>query len=159
MMRSVNRFIFFILVWSLLSACATLSPNYQTPQVSITSLTLAPESTPSAPMFRIGLRVVNPNRTALSLNGMSYSVELDEHRVLTGATNDLPHIAAYDSADFTIDASPDLFGSMRLLSDLLSGQSSQMEYLFKAQLDVGRLLPLVTIEERGTFGVEAESGR
>ncbi len=137
----------------LLVACAGLTPNYEKPQVNVTSFTLAPDSPGLAPRFNIGLQVINPNRTALPLIGMSYSVEVEGNRILSGAEPNLPRIEGYSSADIVIQASPDLFGSARLLNQLLSGQRDELNYLFKARLDVGTLMPYINIEEEGQFGL------
>ncbi|WP_438969940.1 LEA type 2 family protein [Methylophaga sp.] len=150
---SAPKQILMLFVFLLLSACASWSPSYEKPQVSITSFTLAPESTGIAPTFLIGLRVVNPNRNTLPLKGMSYAVEIEQQRVLTGAEPDLPQVPGYGTADFTIKASPDLLGSARLINQLLSGQRGSLDYLFKARFDIGRLLPFVTVEEKGSFGL------
>lgn len=136
-----------------LAACAGLTPNYEKPQVNVTSFTLAPDSSGLAPRFNIGLQVINPNRTALPLVGMSYSVEVEGNRILSGAEPNLPRIEGYSSADIIIQASPDLFGSARLLNQLLSGQRDELSYLFKARLDVGTLMPYINIEEKGSFGL------
>jgi len=136
-----------------LVACAGLSPNYEKPQVNVTSFTLAPESSGIAPRFNIGLQVINPNRTALPLDGMSYSVEVEGNKILSGAEPNLPRIEGYSSADIVIQASPDLLGSARLLNQLLSGQRNQLNYLFKARLDVGTLMPYINIEEKGSFSL------
>ncbi|MFT5718403.1 MAG: LEA14-like dessication related protein [Oleiphilaceae bacterium] len=136
-----------------LAACAGLTPNYEKPQVNVTSFTLAPDSSGLAPRFNIGLQVINPNRTALPLVGMSYSVEVEGNRILSGAEPNLPRIEGYSSADIVIQASPDLFGSARLLNQLLSGQRDELSYLFKARLDVGTLMPYINIEEEGSFGL------
>jgi hypothetical protein len=82
---------------------------------------------------------------------MSYSVELEGHRVLSGAEPNLPRIDAYSSADIVIQASPDLFGSARLINQLLTQKQAALSYTFKAKLDVGSLLPFITIEESGEF--------
>lgn len=136
----------------LMTACASWFPSYEKPQVNITSFALAPESTGVAPTFLIGLQVVNPNRNALPLKGMSYSVEVEEQRILTGAEPNLPEVPGYGTAEFTIKASPDLLGSARLLNQLLSGQRETLHYVFRARFDVGRLLPYITLEEEGEFG-------
>lgn len=136
-----------------LAACAGLSPNYEKPQVNVSSFTLAPDSSGLTPRFNIGLHIVNPNRAALPLVGMSYSVEVEGNRILSGAEPNLPRIEGYSSADIVIQASPDLFGSARLLNQLLTGQRDELSYLFKAKLDVGTLMPYITIEEKGSFGL------
>lgn len=142
-----------LLLMTFLVACAGLSPNYEKPQVNVTSFTLAPESSGIAPRFNIGLQVINPNRTALPLDGMSYSVEVEGNKILSGAEPNLPRIEGYSSADIVIQASPDLLGSARLLNQLLSGQRNQLNYLFKARLDVGTLMPYINIEEKGSFSL------
>jgi len=138
-----------LLLLALLAACASWSPNYETPQVNVTSFSLAPETNGLAPRFIIGLQIINPNRAALPLKGMSYSVEVENNRILSGATPDLPRVPGYGMADFTIEASPDLLGSARLINRLLSGQTSSLDYIFKAKLDVGSLMPFINIEESG----------
>ena len=142
-----------LLLMIFLVACAGLSPNYEKPHVNVTSLTLAADPSGVAPRFNIGLQVINPNRTALPLVGMSYSVEVEGNRILSGAEPNLPRIEAYSSADIVIQASPDLFGSARLLNQLLSGQRDELNYLFKARLDVGTLMPYINIEEKGSFSL------
>lgn len=149
------RLIFPMLMLLALTACASLSPSYEKPQVSITSFSLAPQSSGMSPTFLIGLRVVNPNRSALPLQGMSYSVEVEDQRILSGAEPDLPELPGYGTAEFTISAAPDLLGSARLINQLLSGQRDSLHYRFTAKFDVGRLLPYITLEEEGEFGFGA----
>lgn len=151
-MTLFKRLSVLLLMISLI-ACAGLTPNYEKPQVSITSFTLAQDTTGLGLRFDIGLHIVNPNRTALPLIGMSYSVEVEGNRILSGAEPNLPRIEGYSSADIIIQATPDLFGSARLLNQLLTGQQDQLNYLFKAKLDVGTLMPYITIEEKGSFGL------
>lgn len=148
------RFLLFCLITMIgMSGCASWSTDYETPQVNITSFSLAPETEGLSPRFVIGLQVINPNRTALPLQGMSYSIEVENHRILSGATADLPRVQGYGMADFTIEASPDLLGSARLINRLLTNQTQSLGYTFKAKLDVGRLLPYLHIEENGQFSL------
>lgn len=146
-----------VIMLIMLSACASWWHSYEAPQINVTSFALAPDSSGVAPRFLIGLQVINPNRSALPLAGMSYSVEVEGNRILSGAEPDLPRIEGYSSADIVIEASPDLLGSARLLNQLLSSQQQTLDYLFKARFDVGALLPYVTIEERGEFGLQSFS--
>ncbi|WP_275097193.1 LEA type 2 family protein [Sedimenticola hydrogenitrophicus] len=152
-MPSFRPAAFALLLSLLLSGCAGLWRDYEKPQVNITTFALAPESTGQAPVFDIGIQVINPNRTALSLKGMSYSLEVEGHRILSGATADLPGVPGYGMANFTIQASPNLFGSVRLFGDLFSRQRASLDYRFKARLDVGGLMPFVHLEESGRFSL------
>lgn len=153
-MQVLKRFL-QVLPLLLLVGCGSLTPGYEKPTVSITSFALAPESTGMAPRFNIGIRVINPNRAALPLRGMSYSVEIEGNRILNGAAPNLPTVPAFDTVDFVIEATPDLFGSVRLLSDLFARQRSSLDYTFNARIDTGGLLPWINVKESGNFGLPA----
>ncbi|KGK41417.1 lipoprotein [Nitrincola sp. A-D6] len=149
-MRKIYQLVGLLVVLLGLNACAALSGNYEKPQVNITSFTLAPNTVGVAPRFDIGIQIINPNRSALPFRGMTYAVEIEGYRILSGATPDIPTVPAYGQADFVIQASPDLFGSARLLGDLFSNtQRQSLNYSFNARLDAGRLLPMINIEETG----------
>lgn len=150
-MRSVIHFSLVLLVTTLVSACASLPTNYEKPQVSVTSFAISPESQGTL-TFDIGLRVINPNSVALPLRGMTYTVDIEDNRILTGVASDLPKIAAYETAAFVIQATPDLLGGIRLLNQVLTGEQSRYGYRLNAQLDVGALFPLIHVEETGEFG-------
>ena len=151
-MKSAQRFV-IVMAACLLAACASWQPGYEKPEVNITSFALAPESTGTMPRFLIGLQVINPNRGRIALKGMSYHVDIEGNRILSGATADLPVVPAYGMADFVIEASPNLIGSVRLFNELISGQRDALDYTFKARLDVGSLFPYITVEESGSFGL------
>ncbi len=136
----------------LLAGCAGLSPYDEAPEVNITSFTLSPESAGMVPRFNIGVQVINPNRAGLSLNGMNYSILIDGNRILSGATADLPEVPGYGTADFMIEASPNLLGGARLFSEILARERSDFGYTFRARLDVGGIRRYINVEESGRFG-------
>lgn len=154
-MRTFHGFGALLLISLLLAGCASLTPGYEKPQINVTSVTVAPESAGLTPRFNIGIRVINPNRIALPLKGMVYALEVEGHRVLSGATADLPRVPAYGMADFMIEASPDLLGSARLLGDLFARQRDAFNYTFKGRFDVGSRLPFIHFDESGHFGAPA----
>ena len=138
-----------------LAACGSWMPGFQEPQVSITSFALAPQSTGVAPRFNIGIRITNPNRVALPLRGISYEVEVEGNRILNGASPNLPTVGAFDTADFVIEAAPDLLGGARLLGDLFARQRSTLGFTFRARIDTGSALRALRVEETGSFGLPA----
>lgn len=140
---------FCLMALLLLASCATWSPDYEKPHLSITSIDFNPDAQSGTPRFVIGVEVVNPNRRALALKGMSYALEIEGHRVLSGARPDLPVIQAFSAERFVIEATTDLLGSTRLIAQLLSGQNRHLDYTFKARLDIGRRFPYLRIEEKG----------
>ena len=141
-----------LLLPALLAACSTpISLNFEKPVVTVCSFNVLPSSSLS-PTFEIGLHIVNPNPIPLKLRGISYSASIQGQRVLAGASNDLPTIEAYGEGDVKLTASPDLFGSLKLVRSLMSKPGGSLSYNLALKLDVGSLIPAINIERSGKVG-------
>jgi len=136
----------------LLTGCAGLTHDYETPRVNVTSFKSLPREG-IAPRFEIGLHIINPNRTPLELEGISYSLNLEGHEVMTGVSNQLPVIEAYGEGDVIIQAGIDLLGSIQLVMGLMSKQRNKFTYSLKAKLDPGGLRPNIYVSREGTINL------
>lgn len=156
----MNRNIYTALLISLLLpffGCASLQPGYETPVVTITSFEALPTQS-IVPQFKIGLHIVNPNRTPLNLKGVSYTIGIEGRKIMTGVSNKLPHIEAYGEGDVELNASVDLFSSIGLFSDLIRGQTKDtFSYYFKAKLDLGTLHPMIRVTKKGELSLSGQS--
>ncbi len=143
---------FFLLF---VSGCAALQPGYETPVVSITSFDAIPTQG-LIPQFKIGLHIINPNRSPLNLKGISYTIALEGHKIMTGVSNQLPRIEAYGEGDVVLNASVDLFRSIGFLTDLIRNQKKdQISYRLNAKLDAGSLHPLIKVTQKGHISLTA----
>lgn len=138
------------------SGCATLSPDYETPAVNVSSIRALPSET-IVPRFEIGLHIVNPNRSALSLQGIAYTLKLEGHRLLTGVANDLPTIDAYGEGQVTLVASTNLLGSIRLFTELMNANPETITYDLEAKLDPGGIRPAIIVVESGQINLSGLS--
>ncbi len=136
----------------ILQACAGLRPGYETPTVTINSFRALP-SQGALPNFEIGLHVVNPNREALKLRGVSYTVSLGGHELIKGVGNELPVIEAYGEGSLTLTASPNLFAGIRLVTDLMNSSTGKVRYKLEAKLDVGRIQPAIRVSDSGEISL------
>jgi LEA14-like dessication related protein len=132
--------------------CAGLEPGFETPVVGVSSFRALP-SEKMVPQFEIGLHIVNPNRTPLKLEGIVYSVILNRHKVLTGATSDLPVIGAYSEGDVTLTATADLLSSISFLASLMQQAQDTFTYELDAKLDIGSLRPRIHVQEKGEISL------
>lgn len=132
----------------LLAGCAGLRPDYETPTVTVKSVRAIP-SEGVLPEFEIDLHVVNPNREALKLVGVSYTVSLEGHELIKGVGNDLPVIEGYGEGDITLNASADLFAGVGLIRELMSRQKDTLSYSFEAKLDPGAFRPSIRVKDSG----------
>lgn len=141
----------------LLAGCAGLGPGYETPTVTVSSFRALP-SEGAMPAFEIGLRVINPNREALELRGVSYTVSLEGHEVIKGVGSDLPVIDAYGEGEFKLTAAANLFAGIRLLTDLMSSDNDSFKYALEAKLDVGGFRPTIRVRDSGRISLRPGSG-
>lgn len=135
-----------------LGGCAGRGAHFEKPTVGLSSFRLLP-SQGITPRFEIGLHIINPNRTAMELEGIFYTVSIDDHRVLAGATNNLPTIEAYGEGDVVINATMDLLGGIVLLRDLLAQPKDHYNVSFDAKLDVGNFYSDIVVHEKGVFSL------
>lgn len=155
-MRFIKTRSLFLLLLIFFSGCSTLDMvNLEQPQVNVSSFRMLPSNN-IVPRFEIGLHVINPNRAPLKLFGMSYEIELEGHRVLTGVANELPLIAAYGEGDVLLEAAPDLFSTISLFTDLMNQPREKFNFKFAARLDVGKFLPKIRVEKEGQIGLPGQ---
>lgn len=140
--------VLFVTAMVMLAGCAGMRPGYETPTVTVKSVRAIP-SDGMLPEFEIDLHVVNPNREALKLAGVSYTVSLEGHELIQGVGNDLPVIDGYGEGDFTLNASADLFAGVGLIRDLMSTRKDTLGYSFEAKLDPGALRPSIRVKDSG----------
>jgi LEA14-like dessication related protein len=150
MFYKIRFFLIQVLFVSLLTACASVPSDFEEPAVSVTSFKPI-NSGGITPQFEIVLHVTNPNRDPLELEGMSYTIYLEGNKVMSGVSNDLPTIEPYGEADVTLNATADLFGGFKLFSGLMSSPKDNIDYEFKAKLDIGTFMPLIHVVKKGTL--------
>lgn len=129
----MNKPILALFFSLLLSACGYHGQDE--PEIVIQGVRAVPSSG-SIPNFVVDVNIVNPNRTPINLNGVFYTLKLEDHRLFTGASNSLPVIEGYGEASFSLNANPDLLSALGLLADLFSRPRDGFEYEIDAKLDV-----------------------
>jgi hypothetical protein len=148
-MKVTNRFApALLLLSSLLISCATLDPDYEEPTVTLSSFRAMP-SEGMVPAFEIGLRIINPNSSSLKLDGIVYTVSLQGHELVKGVGKDFPVIEGYSEGEVKLTASANLLAGIRLVGDLMGGPQEQLDFEFKAKLDLGGLYPSIRVTESG----------
>ena len=130
----------------LLGGCAGMGPGYETPTVTLSSFKALP-SEGGLPAFEIGLRVINPNAEALELRGVAYTIRLDGHELIKGVGNELPIVEGYGEGEFKLTAAANLFGGIRLITDLMRNNRDTFKYEFEAKLDIGAFRPAIRVSE------------
>ena len=150
MYNTIRFFLLQLIFVIALVACVTIPSDFEEPGVSVTSFKPI-GAAGLTPQFEIVLHITNPNREPLSLEGMSYTIHLDGTKVMSGVSNDLPTIAAYGEADVTLNATASIMGGFKVLTGMMNEQKENIEYEFKAKLDVGTFMPRIDVVKKGTL--------
>ena len=124
-----------LLAMALLTACAGLpGDDFDDPEVELIGL----EPMPSRGMearFRVSLRIVNPNTTALNIDGMAYEVYLRDNRILSGVSNEPLNIGPFSETVAELEVAAGMLGSLTLLRDLMTNPPDEgIPYTLKAKL-------------------------
>ena len=152
-MKAFSRSAAFLLVL-MLASCATLSPEYEDPTVTLTSFRAIPGDS-ITPAFEIGLRVINPNPHDLALAGVVYTISVQGHELVKGVGKDFPVIESYSQQDLVLNASANPLAGIRFIGDMMQAPGESLEYAFEAKLDLQGLYPSIRVSERGTFDLNS----
>lgn len=133
----------------LLGACAGLPPgDFDRPEIELIGLRPLSGRGMEA-RFLVTLRIVNPNATALAVEGMAYEIELRDTRVLSGVSSQRLEVDAFSETAAEVEVAAGLLGSLALLRDLLGNPPQEaIPYALRAKLSLGGL--------RGTLRVSRE---
>lgn len=139
-----------LVVFALLSGCATMSPDIDPPKVTLDSFNSLPSDS-VGPRFEVKLRIQNPNKQSLDIAGISYAIELMGQEVISGVTNEVPLIEGYSEEVVTLQAGLQLFQLLKLLAGLGQAQTvtEELNYRFTAKIDFNGFVPTQRIEETG----------
>ena len=143
-----NLVLILVALTLLPTGCATLPKDFTEPAVSL--IAVKPRNAENlSPEFDVVLRITNPNRKALEINGLTYRIRLDGSEVIDGVASDLPRIAPYGEAEVTVRARANLLGGINFLAGLLANADRPVDFELVARIDVGAFYPVVQIERRG----------
>ena len=142
--------LFFLLLLSFVGGCATLTPDFDPPKVTVESVDSLPSSG-GGPRFEIKLRVANPNKQTLDIAGISYSIEILDRELVSGVSNDVPLIEGYSEELVTLEAGINLFQFVRLIAGLGKNPADSLPYRFSAKIDFNGYIPTQRVEETGEF--------
>lgn len=151
-----KRFVLALFSAAALASCTTLGPGHEQPTVTLASFKAIP-SEGMVPAFEIGLRVLNPNPSDLSLAGIVYTISLEGYELVKGVGKDFPVIEGYSEEVVLLTASANLLAGIRFIGDMMGREEEKLDYQFEAKLDLGGLYPSLYVEEAGEFSLRGEN--
>lgn len=136
-----------------LAGCTAMRSDYEAPSVSVQSFRPAATDSGGLPTFEIVLHVINPNLEPLELAGISYSISLDNRKLIKGVGNDLPVIEGYGQGTFTVTAGFNVIAGIQLFRSLMEKDGDGFDYAFEAKLDPGPYKRKIRISDSGSISL------
>ena len=123
-----------------LAGCATLS-GVKPPDVSLAGLRTA-EIKGFEAVFEVDLRVLNPNKTPLNVQGIECEMSFNDRHLARGVAGPQPEIAGYGSGIVTVRiyaSMLDLFGAAHHMIQNAQSETpdERWTYAVKGHLDMG----------------------
>lgn len=137
-MRTILLRLVALSLLSLAAGCASIA-SLEAPEVQVTNLRLLEPAPGSLEQrFAVGLRLINPNNRAISVDGLDFELELNDRRLARGVTSDAFELPRLGQADTVVVVTTSVFDVLRQAVDLAGRQQAPMDYRVHGRLHIGR---------------------
>ncbi len=138
----------------LLSGCAGLPNGMEAPSVTIADFAVGDAGSLFEQQFNLKLRVQNPNGEDLKIDGVAFTLDVNDTPFASGVGNQAITVARFGSGFMPVNAYSSLGGMIRQLGGFLQGDLRTMRYRIKGNLSLagGARIPF---DRRGEFDFSA----
>jgi LEA14-like dessication related protein len=156
-MDIMRRILLWIMLISL-AGCAGLGYREDSVKVTLSSLQLM-ESTLMEQRYLVKLRLQNRSQRTLTVNGMSFDVELNGKDFASGVSNQEVSVAAFDEATVEVKVSSSLFGIIRQIQSMQNLESRAFQYEISGRVHTGNVFTSLPFKEAGVIDLGVPSAR
>jgi LEA14-like dessication related protein len=132
----------------LITGCATMNQYPEQPRVSLVSI--QPKAmTLLEQRYGLQLRILNPNETAIPLEGMSYSLEINGREFAYGVSRQAVSIPAFGEALLDVDVVSNLLNVMQQVQEMSNEQPDVLRYRLSGKLSLSNSLLKLPFDYHG----------
>jgi LEA14-like dessication related protein len=143
----------------LFTGCAALNPNLKEPDVKLAGLRLLPQQSLLQRHIAIDLAIFNPNKQDLSVRSISYNVDIEKVKLLTGASDQVPVLKSMQETPVTLQVSIDILQALGLIEHFSrNGIGDKVNYNFGAVIDFSAWLPSMHVDRKGALPLKGLGG-
>lgn len=147
-------FLYCLLNALLLAGCTALQPKQEAPRISLVGIEVI-EVRLLEQRFGLTLRVQNPNRQALNIDGISFAVEINGKDFAQGVSASKVQVPGFGEALLAVEASSTLFDIIDQLRDL-EQRNAPIDYRIHGNISQRGALIRLPFEQRGRLGGRPE---
>jgi LEA14-like dessication related protein len=123
----------FLLLLGIVSGCATLYPQQERVKVTIANITPM-DSTLMEQRFLVRLRIQNRTQKPMTIDGMSFDLELNGKDFASGVSNQQVTATAYGEALLDVKVSSTIFGVIRQIQSVQKLKGKPFHYEISGRL-------------------------
>ncbi len=146
-LNTVKKIILSLLVL-VFAGCAGVDRISETPYITLSNISLLNMGV-FEQRYRIMMRVQNPNDDAISINGMSYKIVINEKDFARGVSNKSFVVPGFGEEVIEIDATSDLTNILTQFKNLMVGGISKVSYRLTGKAKVENRIRKLPFEYKG----------
>lgn len=149
----MNKVIGFLLltIAMMLAGCASLGQKLETPRVNLVGLKVL-DLQLFEQRFGLTLRVQNPNRTELAIDGISFEVEINDREFAHGVDNQTVTVPAFGESVLEVEVVSSLFSLVDQLRDLNRRSGKPLDYRIHGRISLAGNPISIPFEQTGQLG-------
>jgi LEA14-like dessication related protein len=141
----------FLTIALLHMGCAGLGQKLETPRVNLVGLKLLDVQL-FEQRFGLTLRVQNPNRDDLTIEGISFKVEINGREFARGVDNQKVTVPAFGESLLEVEVVSTLFSLVEQLRDLNSHTGKPLDYRIHGRIYLAGSPISIPFEQTGELG-------
>lgn len=145
---NISYFYLIVFCFSITGCTNLQSPPLEPVNLSLENIELLPQQGLQQ-KFKLKFSLQNPNAQTIAFQGMRYSLDLNNQKVLSGVTNELPSLDGYSQESVELVAGTQLLGIIRLLNTVASNPNMEFQYTLHATMDIENQFSNMVINESG----------
>ena len=147
------RVLTIILIFSLLTACASMSPKEDELKVNLSSMKIL-ESTLLEQRFAVKIRVQNRSQSRLDIKGLSFDLALNGKDFASGVSNQGLVIEPLSEAQLSVNITSTLFGLIRQVQSMQKLETEPFSYELSGTLHLGNKMFGQRFSEKGEIDLK-----
>ena len=133
-----------------LTACSFFGGYEETPRVSLVSIKPL-EMGLLEQRYGMQLRIMNPNSTAIPMQGLSYSIDINGHEFAYGVSRQPVSIPAFSEALLDVEVVSNLLNVMRQFQKMGDQGSDSMNYRLSGKISLGKSMRRLPFNVEGNL--------
>jgi LEA14-like dessication related protein len=147
-MKRINALVATTLLGLALTACSALPMNAEQPKISVADINLVAAGLLEQ-KFALGLRIQNPNDFELSVNAISFDLELNGKPFVTGLSGKAINVPRFGSGVMKVEGISNGFALFNQAVGLANGEKKTFSYRLTGTARIGENFSRLPFDQKG----------